>query len=502
MRTISWGELDCYKNLTDEEKQNKLISPNIRFRLYEMPTDSLQEEMERFIRYRGTVLKGTSIRSEVTLFHELCRFIRDSYPELASFREIEDFSVYEKKYRTWLMKQNKPLFYKHSKYGIADMHTVNAPGIGYSKRVWEWANGAADKPFCIEDDEWCLEKLDIPNRKDPTRRRKTISFRNIMQTGIRRECKEVIYNHFRTLSEGTIMDEMKAMKRFSSYLEIRYPKIDSLAEVDRAVFEEYLVYMNTQPNRKKSHSKELHSLKSIFITAGKLFEVPRLESLIVMNDLNRKPVVLYKYYSDNEIKRFNEVLLQGDEQIARIMILHQLLGTRISETLTLLQEDLNCREGYYVLTIRQLKTRKTYEKVVSEEIASLLNKSMEYTNEKYGVRKYIFVSPKYPEKPMQYSCLMHQLRKVVYLSELKADNGEPFQVKTHRFRHNYAKRLTDLHVSDEKIAALLGHANTSTVRHYRKISNHVMTEETKAVRDSMDLVLQEIMKGWRMYEQV
>lgn len=81
---------------------------------------------------------------------------------------------------------------------------------------------------------------------------------------------------------------------------------------------------------------------------------------------------------------------QMDEQIARALILHQLLGTRISDTLTLKTDCLSIRENRYFIRIEQVKSI-TFEKAISDEIAQLIIKSIDYTEEHYGKTKYIFV---------------------------------------------------------------------------------------------------------------
>ena len=53
-----------------------------------------------------------------------------------------------------------------------------------------------------------------------------------------------------------------------------------------------------------------------------------------------------------------------------------------------------------------------------------------------------------------------------------------------------------MHVDDVTISKLLGHANTSSVRHYRKIGNEMLSQETKKMRDAMDDVLKDIMGDW------
>ena len=60
-----------------------------------------------------------------------------------------------------------------------------------------------------------------------------------------------------------------------------------------------------------------------------------------------------------------------DEQIFRALIIHQLLGTRISDTLTLKTDFLSMRNNRYFIRIDQVKS-VTYEKAISEEVAQLI----------------------------------------------------------------------------------------------------------------------------------
>ena len=82
---------------------------------------------------------------------------------------------------------------------------------------------------------------------------------------------------------------------------------------------------------------------------------------------------VFKFYSDAEIKRLNEHIFKMDEQICRALIIHQLLGTRISDTLTLKTDCLSMKKNRYFIRIDQVKS-VTYEKAISEEVAQLIIK--------------------------------------------------------------------------------------------------------------------------------
>ena len=101
----------------------------------------------------------------------------------------------------------------------------------------------------------------------------------------------------------------------------------------------------------------------------------------------------FRVYSDDEMKRLNAEITQMDVQIARCLLIHQMLGTRISDTLTLRPDCLTRENGQDMIEIYQVKTKR-YKKPISKELAKLLQSSIEYTQEKFGDTEYIFVNEK------------------------------------------------------------------------------------------------------------
>ena len=53
---------------------------------------------------------------------------------------------------------------------------------------------------------------------------------------------------------------------------------------------------------------------------------------------------------------------------------------------------------------------------------------------------------------------------------------------------------------DWMIARLLGHKTLQSVHHYRKIGNKIMADETRAVREKIDMILMDVVKEWDGYE--
>ena len=184
-----------------------------------------------------------------------------------------------------------------------------------------------------------------------------------------------------------------------------------------------------------------------------------------------------------------------DEQIARALIIHEMLGTRISDTLTLTPDCLYQMNGHYIIKIKSVKSHE-YEKPVSDELAQLILKAINYTKERYGDTQYIFVSEKNPSEPIQYGMLQYRIHEMIVAQDLRDDQGNLFGVRTHMFRHTYGRKLTEMHMDDYTISRLLGHSNTSSVKYYRRMSNKAMEFETREMRETMDSILNDIIRRW------
>lgn len=210
----------------------------------------------------------------------------------------------------------------------------------------------------------------------------------------------------------------------------------------------------------------------------------------------------FKVYSDSELKRLNAFLVKADEQVARLMIIHQMLGTRISDTLTLSVDCLTEKDGESVIWIKQMKTH-AYEKTISQELAVLIKKAIQYTRDRFGETKYIFVSEKNPDKPMLYGTLQRKVLQLIYKEDIRDDKGNLFGFGSHMYRHYYGVKLTEMHLDDWTIARLLGHSSVKNVKYYRKMSNQILADETRKVRNMLSEIILTNLDGWgEEYEQI
>lgn len=488
-------DLYCYDVASEEQRNNKLVRPNRYFDLQKLPTDGLRAEMCEYIYHRGEVLLLSSIRSEFWPYNVLCKFLSDKYPGLNSFMDVE-LDVIMRKLKGWMLSNGYSLTKKMNSPQYSKTRIGSSDVLLYLRRVYEFIVPEPDIPE-TEKDIWTISKLGFPVNNNPTHPILSLNFTPIVQEKVRAEVKAASLMNLSYLAVHTVNQQLRAIKRFSEFLAREFPRVKSLTEIDRELLEEYLIYVNTEVEDKKSFCSELKSLKSLFDIVGKIEECRILCNLFLPDDIAKgNSLPQYKSYSDQEIVRLNAAIVMMDEQVARVLILHQMLGTRISETLTLEQDCLVKINKRWHVKAYQHKTFKPIYKPANEDVIKLIKKSIQYTNENFGKQKYVFVYDKDPTQPMRYGKIQYRIMAMVQEKQLCDDEGNLFGVGTHTFRHSYGRKLTEMNVDDQTIAKLLGHANTSSVKYYRKYGNQALADVTRDVRKSMDEILGALVEEW------
>ena len=375
-------ELDCYKNATEEQKKKMRVRKERYFDLEGLPSEAVRKLLEDFVWERGKELAPSSLASEILYFNNIRHFLIKKNIKTLRY---EDENKIILQLKSWMMEQGYALTSKKYR-SVYEIVATETPGIiKHMKKILRYSQKDGG---CLEQerDVWELDKFEFPLRSNPIKNVKTINFKGISQITIRKEVKTVIFMHLKYMAIGSIMAEVVATKRFCRYLALRYPKIISLLDLTRDIMESYLIYLQTEAKERKNYRSDLYGLRRVIEDVGNHYDRQDIKNLFISTDFPSTPRYLFKFYSDETIKKLNENIFQMDEQIARALILHQLLGTRISDTLTLKTDCLSIRENRYFIRIEQVKSI-TFEKAISDEIAQLIIKSIDYTEEHYGKTK-------------------------------------------------------------------------------------------------------------------
>lgn len=482
-------ELQCYKTAAAPEKNGRWASPNRYFDLTRLPTEGIRHEMIRFIFDRGRRLTLNSIHTEYWPYHKIAEFLSDCYPELDSFLDVPEH-IMNAELKRWMIRHNLTVMQKRYRPEFGHESLKKSEVCLYLHRVYQFLR--SEKDIEVEP----VWQLDRHIRQNPVNPVKSLHFGSILQWEIREEVMEALKLHSTYKSAKTLNAELQAVKRFSEYLNQPEICVKSLQQLYRGTMEGYIEYLNTEGSGKRSYRTELLHLKSVLSTVGKIYQWDKLTNIILNADIPKTPQKSYRYYSDQELQRLNNAIVNLEPQIARALILQELLGNRISETLSLEQNCLLRRGGNWVVRIFQSKPYRTCYKPVSEEVIELLQKSIVYTQTRYGNSRYIFVCDSNPDQPMRYGYIQRHLMCMIRELDLRDDTGRLFGVGTHMFRHTYGKKLTEMHVDDKTIARLLGHSNTDSVRYYRKMGSEQLANETREVREAMSYVIYETVTRW------
>ena len=491
-------ELVHYKGISIDELKAKYVAKNPYYDLSELPSGNIKEEVRAFLLDRSKKVDTATFYAERTRYRKICRFLSRYAKNINSLADIEK-EVWMKKLKAWMFQEGIEITKKREcVYGTVVL--LKTREFGYLDAMLDFVN-VQEIPE-REKDIWKLEKLDIPYKDNLIKSSKTINFTGIPQKEIREEVKTGIYLNLQGEAIACVQKEMTAMRRLSKYLKERYPRIQSCKELEREIIEEYLTYLKTEATETKHFHADINRLRAVLESIGHTCGYQNLSTLFLTRDIPPTPKAEFKVYSDEELKRLNAAIVKMDEQTARLMVIHQMLGTRISDTLTLETDCLYEKGIDTIIRIRQMKT-STYEKPVSAELAALIRKAIAYTQERFGETQYIFVNENNPNKPMQYGTIQSRIVKMIREQNIRDDNGNLFGFGSHLYRHYYGVKLTEMHLDDWTIAKLLGHSNLKNVKYYRKMSNQILADDTRKARKRLSDIILQNLDGWGdEYEQI
>lgn len=458
---------------------------------------SLSREVKGYLYESSFFMNLSDLPKQQFYLNVIARFLNYEMPSVDSFLD-QDTQDLQRKFLRWLygprflklqMEYNKE-FQERLQNRIPLVRTLELLCL-YTE--------ALDTRDEVEKDIWQLDKLPFPCRMNLTHPTKYLKFTKIKQKKFRNQVKQAFQLWIRQYAVSTLLGRLYAINLFSEFLYQKHTDIEEAQEIDRNIIEEYLYY-NLDIFAGKSRSKNnISALKSLFETLGRIYEDPALENTIIVMDIPSVPKCKFTVYNDEEQKTWSTAIKYMEEQKGRALVLHMMLGTRISEVLMLSQDCVFKRGKTWWIRIDSQKS-KNYFKPITYEIKMLIDKAIAYTKNKYPDSSYVFTCDFRPELPMQYNSIRYHMERIIKKYNLRDKNGELFRPKTHIFRHCYGVKLTEMHIDDLTIARMLGHANTDSVHFYRRMGSKAMADDTRKSREKMDEILINIVKGWDGYE--
>lgn len=481
--------IDLRKYMSPEDYGNDGKTDKYIFHITDILSEGIKEEAGQFVRERCEKLSFKTVVKEIYAFnHTLVPFLNSRCAGFKSIGQIswKDLEIY---YSVYLYRKGYQLYHNRKREPGRRDGKKPSDKLEYFRKFYRYVLVQEEKEVPeYKKDVWDIRKLDIPPKTGQSRGYYTLDFGGISQIPVRNAVKRILFIHCKEKSIQTVRGELLAVKRLSCFLKERYEEIRELSMLDREIIEEYIIYLKTESGIDKSScAKEISLLQNLFFEIGLDTDCQTLCHLFLKGDHSGVKKVMPRPYSDDEIRRFNEALKTIDPQLARFMLTHQMLGTRFSDTVTLKRDSLYEKNGHYYVKIYQNKTSRFYVRPVGRQVAELMKRSMEETQELHPGSEYIFQQKS--GALYNISFVKYHMSKMIYENDVRGDDGELFEYKTHRFRHTLGVKLAERGMSDEDIAKMLGHKDTRAVRYYRKIRNMALARDTEEVRKEWDRVL-------------
>lgn len=389
-------DLNCYARADEKQKKNVKESHCFDFGL--LPTKGLQKEFRSFIEERSQQCALATMIQERVIYQRFCRMVKDKHIRAESLQELE-WEQWLLKIRSWLLEHGQKLTMQGiSVYGKEK--TVPSSLITYVRKAYRFTEAKEERDE-IEKDIWTLENLDIAYKKNPIKNVQTLNFTAIIQDDLREETKKAVYEHLHHEAIATIIKELTAIRRLSKYLKETYPDIHSAEELNRELLEEYLTYLATEAEGVNNYRADLTNLRGLLETIGKLYGYSHLESLFLTSDLPKQVQPKLKSYSDSELIRFNAALAELDEQIERLMVIHQMLGTRISFAIEMLERIKHYFDDERVIFVVSLNKEQLIHTITSYYGSGF--DATRYLNKFFDVNINLPVMDRYQKQSIEFS---------------------------------------------------------------------------------------------------
>ena len=354
-----------------------------------------------------------------------------------------------------------------------------------------------DGPFNFSDDAWDIRKTPFKDKIPMYRPRYIITFSKIKQPNIKDTAKRFIYHKLAIREISTCQDYLKSINLFSEFLWSRHYEIHHLAEVTRAVMEEFLLYVHEQEQLcERTKGYRIGKLRE-FLDACILLDLPEQPErrLILDSDYHAHIKPMPKFFTEDELRQFNQNAYKLPLTIARMLLVIETVGMRISELSALksdcLSED---SEGNPVLTYYQYKTKKVNRVPISHELRECIQNEINDARAIHGEHaKYVFYSS--TGNPVSVETFQR------YLNVLSKENGfidragRPLRVKSHSFRATVATSYMNIGVDPNVIRMMIGQADIRSLQYYAEASEERVHHAMAPIIEQQNEMIRSIGSG-------
>ena len=352
-----------------------------------------------------------------------------------------------------------------------------------------------------EKDCWDVRNLGVPYSTAASRNRFTVNFNCICQPWLRKLAKEYTYYRIQNRSIAAVIEDLKALRFFSEFLNISDREIQSLGDVDRKLMEEYYAFLSGKGFVATTYNHRISALRTFFIVGSMLgLDGFPEKPLVVYSDYRKVVHKLPKYFSDNELKQINQHISDLPIQIARMLFILENCGMRVSDICTseISYSGKSCLvknfNSEYTFTYSMPKVHRNNTIPISTLVAEVIQEAISYSQEHYGSKcKYIFA--KSIDQPISVDTFSNQVNRMSLRNNIVRDDGTPLRITGHTFRGTVATQYANCGISMDVIRLMLGQKKLGVLSHYVAIHEDKMIEYLKPITDESNALIQNIGKS-------
>lgn len=313
-----------------------------------------------------------------------------------------------------------------------------------------------------------------------------INFKKIQQAWLKSAARAYAKYALTVLSFGTVSHTITVVNRLSFFINEHVPTLQP-NQINRQFIVDFLAYLTKSYPNPASRYSRINLLNSFLeICRREKWLGITNEILIYKEDYPKMPKYVPRYIPREVLNQLNEHINTLPKQVARMVIIIQEVGMRVSE-LCQLQFDCIAQDakGSWWFTYYQFKLKKEHTIPVSKEIAEVVQQQQSYIREELDPTfPYLFCARRNNSeifipalKPMSYITFRRYLKKLARDKNIRDASGNIFPLeKIHRFRHTVGTNMINNGVPIHVVKRFFGHESFRMTERYAHLHDETLKQ--------------------------
>ncbi len=292
------------------------------------------------------------------------------------------------------------------------------------------------------------------------------------------------------LTVGTVVSDVQALIRFSTFLTEAVPDLDALAGVDRALLERYLAWLATSGLGPGAKEDAVTAVGMFFQAVRQHDWDPALSTTAVFfaGDLPPRPSRVTRHLAEHVMAQVEAAgnLDRWPNPEGRLITLILIqCGLRATDA-CMLSFDCLVHDGHGAPYLRYFnhKMRREAAVPIDADLEHEIRAQQQRIADRWpGQHPHLFPQLKGNvggQRPLSYYSYRGMLNSWLALCEVRDEHGEAVHLTPHQWRHTFACRLINRDVPQEVVRVLLDHESTQMTAHYARITDQTVRRRWEA----------------------